>query len=322
MDCPKCGAANFTWVCDSCLLLVPAAITEVRAALKILGLSRRVPDDPWAAIGEQLKSRGVVPVAEIAKIVATLQRTRPDRPSPSPATQSVQQSTVTSPARRTITTAAGELHMAPPTPEQIQAVSRYAPMGLRKVTKTSDDYGLVFQTGNQELVGLKFQQIDFGAEHAPAVHLLNRMLVAAALRTYLQNAHRGLLIPCTYARPKRNGRTETGIAYFVGPDPSSTRQPATDTFRNFDDTLGVGGTTMIQDMATAVVQASKEFDLPLQPFISMELQPRSAIGSIAMHFVVQGGQVFVVNTPLDQREPVWEQVVRAGFTELPYLPLV
>jgi len=79
---------------------------------------------------------------------------------------------------------------------------------------------------------------------------------------------------------------------------------------------------MINDVARAVVDASKATDLPLQPFIAWKLKPRLEIGPIAMHFAVQGSQVFVIKAPFDDREPVWEQVVKAGFNELPYVPLV
>jgi hypothetical protein len=312
MNCPRCGTPDFTWVCQNCVLMVPTAIAEVQTALEAVKSAGVATADVTAAVGDEVRRRGTVPAAEVDKIVAALRKQA-----------SAAATTPVPPLPHVIQTDAGPLRLVRPTPDQVADVSRYAPMGIRKLRHDDADvYGFVFQTGPHELTGLKFQQVEFEGRNLAIVTMVNRLLIAAALPTYVGKGHRGLLLPCTYARPKPGGKTQTGIAYFLGPDAASKELLTSAPPRNFDGELGVGATAMINDMALAVVAASRTTHLPLQPFISHKLRPKAAIGVLAIHFLVQGSQVFVVKAPLDDREPVWKQVVEAGFSELPYLPLV
>jgi hypothetical protein len=198
--------------------MVPAAAAEVQTALEAVKSGGVTTVDVAAAVGDEVRRRGTVPAAEVDKIVAALRKEAPAAAG-----------THVPPVPHVIQTDAGPLQLVRPTPDQVAGVSRYAPMGIRKLRyDDADVYGFVFQTGPHELTGLKFQ-------------------------------------------------------------------------------LGVGATAMINDMALAVVEASKTTHLPLQPFISHKLRPKAAIGRLATHFLVQGSQVFVVKAPLDDREPVWKQ---------------
>ncbi|MBE0567865.1 MAG: hypothetical protein IH621_18065 [Krumholzibacteria bacterium] len=89
----------------------------------------------------------------------------------------------------------------------------------------------------------------------------------------------------------------------------------------YDGRLGAGATAMVHDMMDAIGGASKQSRLPLVPFNGMELRPRLAIGGLAMDFVVEGPHLFVVKEPLHEEEPVWQYVVRAGFSKLSYAPM-
>ena len=128
-------------------------------------------------------------------------------------------------------------------------------------------------------------------------------------------------MPCAYYKPKAPGAAESGIAIFVGPDADSKSTLQDDLDPVFDDRLGAGATSMVHDMVVAMRRASEEYNLPMLTFIGADLRPRLAIGGLAMHFVVIGQQVLVVQDPLRESEPVWECLVRAGYSRLPYAPM-
>jgi hypothetical protein len=146
-------------------------------------------------------------------------------------------------------------------------------------------------------------------------------LVASALPYYLEHQHRGVMVPCPYVKRKTSGLVETGIIYFVGPDVASR-----DLYHEKDDTLheqlGVGATAMIAHMAIAVVRASNERGLPMDYFLTREPRRRLAVGSIAMYFAIHGPHVVVIKSPINEIDRTWKHVVSAGFSRLPYAPMV
>ena len=222
---------------------------------------------------------------------------------------------------RNITTDSGELELIPVTIDQLRGIARYWPM---EITTNEDDpghFGLVFQHGDLEVHGLKMQPLDIPEADAKIVHHMNRALIASALPGYLAKEHIGVMVPCAYYKEKGGGMVETGIAFFVGPDARSRSRSGRITDVIYDDRLGEGATPMIIDMMAAIAGASKACGLSLLTVIGLDLRPRLAIGGLALHFVVEGPRVFIVKDPLQEDEPVWEYVVRAGLTKLPYAPM-
>jgi hypothetical protein len=224
--------------------------------------------------------------------------------------------------QRTIETAKGALTLVPATVDQLRGVARYWPMELVTDPKSPGQYGLVFQRGEQELHGIKLQPPDTDEADAKTFHHVNRALIAAALPFYLEKGHRGVMVPCAYYKQKTSGLIETGFALFVGPDASS--RPASDDLAEvmYDDRLGAGATSMIGDMAGAIARAQKETRLPGMTVIGVDVRPRLAMGGLAMHFVIAGRQVLVAKAPLDESEAVWSYLVGAGFSTLPYAPMI
>ena len=222
---------------------------------------------------------------------------------------------------RTIRTDAGNLELIPATIDQLRGIPRYWPMELIGNPNTPGRFGLVFQHGDQEVHGIKMQPADVAEADADRIHHVHRALVAAALPYYLEKRHRGVMVPCAYYKEKAAGMVEAGISFFVGPDATikSTSGERTDVL--CDDRLGDGATPMVFDMVGAIARAAKECRLPPMTIIGMEVRPRLAMGGLAMHFVIEGSQVFVVKDPLHEDEPIWEYVVRAGFSTLPYAPM-
>ena len=78
---------------------------------------------------------------------------------------------------------------------------------------------------------------------------------------------------------------------------------------------------MTLQMAGVIARASTECHLPLMKIIGVDVRPWRAIGSLTMHFLVEGPRVFVMKDLLQENEPVWQYIVRAGFSKLPYVPM-
>jgi hypothetical protein len=180
--------------------------------------------------------------------------------------------------------------------------------------------GLVFQQSGRDLIGIKFQQVDFQRSDAVRVYAVNRILAASALPEYLKWGHRGLLAPFAYFRRKPTGKVETGIAYFASPSSSDDVPPDGDT--RFDSDFGVGATAMIFHMARAIVVSSQKLGIRYQYFLTMERRPWTALGILALDFVVCGTKVVVIDSSPSDANPVWEYLVRAGFTTLPHAPMI
>ncbi len=220
----------------------------------------------------------------------------------------------------TLTTEAGQLELVPATIEQLRGLAHYWPMELIQDAATPGSYGLVFQHGDDEVHGVKMQTVDVPEADAMRNHLMCRALIAGALPYYLEKEHRGVMVPCAYYKEKAPGMAEAGVALFVGPDPASrTSEP--ENGLNFDDALGAGATQMVLDVVRAIAQAMRDYNQPPMTLIGLDLRPRLAIGSIVIHFVIQGTSVIAAKDRKVEGDPVWGCAVRAGFSKLPFAPM-
>jgi hypothetical protein len=79
---------------------------------------------------------------------------------------------------------------------------------------------------------------------------------------------------------------------------------------------------MVFDMAAAIPKAGKRVNLPVNAVIGIDLRPRLALGTLGMPFLVHGAKVFAIQHPLRNDHPFWAFVLRAGFSKLPYSPMI
>jgi hypothetical protein len=221
-----------------------------------------------------------------------------------------------------ISTEAGTLELMPATPEELKAVAARWPMGMVFSQAETEPSGLIFQVGDQEAYGIKLQPPDTDDQTAKALYFNNLALIASALPFYLEHQHQGIMLPCTYYKEKTSGRVESGFAFFASPHPASKPAAGTGAECQYDDGLGDGASKMIFDMAAAIPKASKRVDLPVNTVIGIDLRPRLALGNLGMRFLVQGGKVFAIQHPLREQDPSWAYVVRAGFSQLCYAPMI
>jgi hypothetical protein len=220
-----------------------------------------------------------------------------------------------------IETDEGTLELVPAAIDQLRQIAACWPMELVSIPNAPGKFGLVFQQGDQEMHGIKMQPADTAEANARTFHYINRALIASALPYYLEKQHPGVMVPCAYCKEKALGMAETGFSFFVGP--SSTSASGTDhrSDEMYDDRLGAGATTMLFDMMGALATARRETGLPMMTVIGVDLRPRLDMGALAMHFVVVGQRTFAVKDPLDESEPVWSYLVKAGLSRLPYAPM-
>jgi hypothetical protein len=130
------------------------------------------------------------------------------------------------------------------------------------------------------------------------------------------------MVPCAYRKEKNDQRFESGLAFFVGPHPASKLPARTKLEFDHDDQLGDGASCMISDMVDAVLKASQRVGLPVSTMIGFDLRPRLALGMLGTPFLVHGAKVFAIQHRLVYEHPIWAFAVRAGFSRLPYAPMV
>lgn len=223
---------------------------------------------------------------------------------------------------RVIHTDAGNLDLTPATSDELQHIATEWPMGVILNSAEDEPNGLIFQIGNEEAYGVKLQPPDTDERTAEVLYFNNLALIAAALPSYLEHQHRGILLPCAYFKNKTDGRFESGIAFFVSPGLDSTTPAPSQAQVPFDDMLGDGASEMLRHISAAVSEARKRLNLPVIPVIGVDVRPVLALGSLGMSFLVQGAKVLAIQHPVRDDHPAWALAVRAGYSKLPYVPMV
>jgi hypothetical protein len=222
----------------------------------------------------------------------------------------------------TIHTDAGELKLVRASQDEFMPVAINWPMGVAFSREADQPYGLIFQMGEEEALGVKLQPPDCDEETARTVYLLNQAVIASALPFYLKHQHPGIILPCPYFKEKAGDRFESGIAFFVAPRPVDSPRHPTENRVQLDDRLGDGASRMISDFMAALVAGASRFNLPItEVLIGIDVRPRMALGSIGMPFLVHGPNLFATQYPLRDNHPFWEFTVRAGFSRLSYAPI-
>lgn len=221
-----------------------------------------------------------------------------------------------------INTESGTLDLTESPPHELQPIAILWPMGLVFSQAEAQPNGLVFQIGEEEAYGIKLQPPDTDKQTATALFFNNLALIAAALPFYLERRHLGIMLPCAYFKEKADGKFESGLAFFVSAHPASRSPSQTEFHTRVDDQLGDGASRMIFDMSAAIPKAAKQANLAVNTVIGVDVRPRLAMETLGMPFLVHGAKVFAIQHPLRKEDPFWAYAVRAGFTKLPYAPMV
>jgi hypothetical protein len=221
-----------------------------------------------------------------------------------------------------IRTDSGNLELTPATQEEVTSLAAGWPMGVAFSRAEAEPNGLIFQIGEEEAYGTKLQPPDTDEQTAKALFFHNLALIASALPFYLEHRHQGIMLPCVYFKKKPNARFESGVAFFVSPHPASQSSLVRNTDHLLDGKLGAGAAAMIHDMAAAIPKASNRTNLAMNTIIGIDVRPRLTLGMLGMPFVVQGERVLAIQYPVREEHPFWAFAVRAGFSRLPYAPMI
>ena len=223
------------------------------------------------------------------------------------------------------------ISLAPATSAQIDALRVCWPFGLRDWPGTTGRYGLICRQPDREMMVVKFQQVDVPAATAQIVRFQNRVLIALALRSYLERGHRGFIMPCAYLRPKGGELAETGIAYLVGPHPDFKSVSREQSDERWDVALGAGATAMVTDFAREVGRVIDQAPRGASPggssvgrpvFLTMELRLVGAIGALDPRVAVLGPDVLVtMSDPGSNFDSAWDFIARAGLSSLAHVPI-
>ena len=234
---------------------------------------------------------------------------------------------------RILTPAGTGIRLTPATSAQLDLFPTCWPFGFQEWPQAKGGYGLICRRPDREMMVVKFQQVDVPTAAAPLVRFQNRVLIALALRGYLERGHRGFIMPCAYLRPKRGDQAETGIAYLIGPHPdfkSLSRELADE---RWDSAIGAGATAMVADFAREIgrvidkapqgTSLDGRAGVGRPVFLTMELRPVSALGILDPRVAVLGPDVLVtMPDPESTLDSAWDFVAGAGFTTLAHVPIV
>ena len=192
-------------------------------------------------------------------------------------------------------------------------------------------HALICRRPDREMMLVKFQQADVPTAMAKVVRFQNRVVIALALRGYLERAHRGLLMPCAYLTPKGNDVAETGIAYLVGPHPDFHSVAREQADERWDAAIGAGTSAMVFDFAREVGRVADKapqgttlngVTLGRNYFLTMELRPVTSISVLDSRVAVLGSDVLItMPDAASLRDGAWDFLAREGFLSPTHLPL-
>lgn len=224
----------------------------------------------------------------------------------------------------TVQTPKGEVKLLAQPVELLRAIRSFLPFGaLRYVPpERGADFGLVMQCGEQELFAVKQQPLDCDDQQSRISFQANDILIACSLARYVGHGFSGLLMPCAYLRTKDAGRFEAGIAYFAYPSPHGREVQEYPDESSYDEQFGRGFFPMMTSFIHALEQSSLATRIPLYRAISLDVRPRTQLGSLGFGFMVVGTHVVCLKTRISEQDPIWAVLRDTGISEVVHIPSV
>ena len=227
-------------------------------------------------------------------------------------------------ASRVLSTRSGDLRLdLEPAPDDLLRLANAWPNGVVRLKNPDDSlsYGIIFQRGQQEVWGLKLQQVEGPPAVANANMAANRVRASAAAARIVGKTTGASLLVGTYFRERQPGRYETGVALFpmyLG----ATPPPAASGTGALVTPIAPGAEPIVAAFLTALMDGADAELGQLAPFIGFDLRPRMRVGSLAFEFLVVGDWIASLNPTVDADDPRWAAVVHGGVRALVQLPSV
>lgn len=223
-----------------------------------------------------------------------------------------------------IPTPSGDITLNPPPVEELITLRAMLPYGF--VGLKSDEngvlYGIVMKCDDQEVLGLKMQPMEVSKEAAETAMRANHLLISETLAAYLEEGFGGVMIPCAYMRDKGESGFESGISYFVFPDPEGIENQDHSIGSAYDNPFGCGATVMIVRFIEHLKRTVERTKLPFFQPLGLEIRPRLLLGSLLFRFLICGKKVFYIAEEVHESDPSWTILRAAGITEVYNFPSV
>ncbi|MFP6893340.1 MAG: hypothetical protein VCA18_06290 [Opitutales bacterium] len=223
-----------------------------------------------------------------------------------------------------IPTPNGDITLKHPPVEELVTLRAMLPYGF--VGLKSDEngvlYGIVMKCDDQEVLGLKMQPMEETKEAGDTRMKINHILIAETLAAYLEEGFGGVMMPCAYSRGKGEKGVESGISYFVFPDPEGIETQDHSISPPYDKPFGGGATVMIFRFIEHLKRTVERTKLPFFQPIGLEIRPRLLLGSLLFRFLVCGKKVFYIAEEVHESDPSWTILRTAGITEVYNFPSV
>jgi hypothetical protein len=223
-----------------------------------------------------------------------------------------------------IKTPQGPVELCQPEPAQLRALRELLPLGAVQYGDKPNGakFGVVMKCGDREAFAVKQQPVEVPTENARTCYMANSILIALSLRTYIENAFSGFMMPCAYMRNKGTKGVEAGIAYFGAPDTSGKEALDFPHDNAFDNQFGTGFTIMLMQSIRAIQAASKDSGITLQQPIGLDYRPRSALETLGFGFLVHGPLIYCLKTQVREDDPVWAVLRSTGVESVIHIPSV
>lgn len=224
-----------------------------------------------------------------------------------------------------VSTPQGKVKLLPPTAELILDLRERLPLGLISASDLGGSYGIVMKCGESQLRAMKQQPPDTDEQTAMQVYVCSAILIAHAMKRYLEHGFEGLLIPCGYLRTKDAGKIESGIAYFGFPakdGPHAAKDSAEPPDDTYDPRFGKGFTEMLLSFIRSVKESERHVSLTQMPTIGLDVRRRSELGRLGLGFAVFGSRIICLKTQISERDPAWTALRLSGVEQVIHLPSV
>jgi len=227
---------------------------------------------------------------------------------------------------RVVSTAAGELGVAPLSPEAIRGLA-----GLFAAVDTLEDDGrellaLVMRQGERRMLGLRTGYGQFPAEQATVARraaLYGRMRLPRALARFRERGFDGALMAAACVVENGTGPVQEGELMFAcarTPLAGGVESPA---IESYESSCGPNTSNALLTFITDVDEAWKAGGITERTLTDFEPCPPDLPGvRWFADLVLVGARLVLVRQELDAADPVLGAIVEAGITEVEFTPSV
>lgn len=151
---------------------------------------------------------------------------------------------------------------------------------------------------------------------ALAVLRFQRMILPAAIAEFVDYGFEGTVLPASFLQPEDGGRYGAGHLILgrspaVRPDAAAATREET-----YERAFGPGATNLFLSFARAISEAWTASGLPPRRLGQVEIVKATDVDELFVDLLVENRKVLLLAPQIDEEDPIWEPVARAGIEEL------